>query len=221
MGTRNLTIVVHNGVYKIAQYGQWDGYPDGQGLTVLNFCKEFLNSPENIEKFVNQINTKIYDPSQEEIKNMWKEFGVDIDTCDGYVGFDVAKKFSEQYPSLSRDTAAEILKFVMISKDPLPLNNSIEFALDSLFCEWAYVIDLDNMYLEVYKGFNKNSLNESDRFFKMEIESRENMSVEKIMKNEYNAIKIVTKFSLYFLPTKEEFLNTINELTRDPDEQDN
>lgn len=221
MGTRNLTIVVHNGIYKIAQYGQWDGYPDGQGLIVLQFCKKFLNSPQGIETFVNQIKTKTYTPTEEEINNFWKDLGVDIEACKGYVTFDVSEKFNKKYPSLSRNTAAEVLEMIITAEEKIPLTNSIEFALDSLFCEWAYVIDLDSMELEVYKGFNKNSLNEADRFFKMEIESRENMSAEKIMKNEYSAIKIVTKFSLYFLPTEEEFINTINELTKEPDEQSN
>lgn len=32
MGTRNPTAVVLDGEYKLAQYGQWDGFPSGQGL---------------------------------------------------------------------------------------------------------------------------------------------------------------------------------------------
>lgn len=40
MGTRNLTIVIDKqGALKVAQYGQWDGYPSGQGAVVLEFAK--------------------------------------------------------------------------------------------------------------------------------------------------------------------------------------
>lgn len=37
MGTRNLTVVINNGKPCIAQYGQWDGYPQGQGYTIFDF----------------------------------------------------------------------------------------------------------------------------------------------------------------------------------------
>ena len=30
MGTRHLTAVVLNGDFKVAQYGQWDGFTNGQ-----------------------------------------------------------------------------------------------------------------------------------------------------------------------------------------------
>ena len=41
MGTRHLICVVSDNQYRIAQYGQWDGYPEGQGAAIL----EFLKSP--------------------------------------------------------------------------------------------------------------------------------------------------------------------------------
>ena len=40
MGTRNVTMVIHKGETKVAQYGQWDGTPDGQGVTILGFLSE-------------------------------------------------------------------------------------------------------------------------------------------------------------------------------------
>lgn len=37
MGTRNLTCVVLDGKYVVSSYGQWDGYPSGQGKQFLIF----------------------------------------------------------------------------------------------------------------------------------------------------------------------------------------
>ena len=38
MGTRGLTKVIDkDGITKVAQYGQWDHYPEGQGVKIL-YC---------------------------------------------------------------------------------------------------------------------------------------------------------------------------------------
>jgi hypothetical protein len=39
MGTRNLTMVYQDEQFKVAQYGQWDGYPEGLGVQLLHFLK--------------------------------------------------------------------------------------------------------------------------------------------------------------------------------------
>ncbi len=39
MGTRHMIGVVKDGQYKVGQYGQWDGYPSGQGSVVLDFLR--------------------------------------------------------------------------------------------------------------------------------------------------------------------------------------
>ena len=46
MGTRHLIVVYYKGKLYIANYGQWDGYPEGQGKTVL----KFVSDPANLAK---------------------------------------------------------------------------------------------------------------------------------------------------------------------------
>ena len=47
MGTRHLIEVKSGGELKVAQYGQWDGYPTGQGIGIANF----LHGIMDVEKF--------------------------------------------------------------------------------------------------------------------------------------------------------------------------
>lgn len=52
MGTRHLIAAKVDGEYKLAQYGQWDGYPEGQGVAVLDFLvnkEDFLAAFEEEE----------------------------------------------------------------------------------------------------------------------------------------------------------------------------
>ncbi|KAL9617778.1 MAG: hypothetical protein Q9160_007432 [Pyrenula sp. 1 TL-2023] len=46
MGTRHLICVYHNNSWVLVQYGQWDGYPPGQGNQILLF----LNRDGNIAR---------------------------------------------------------------------------------------------------------------------------------------------------------------------------
>lgn len=55
-------------------------------------------------------------------------------------------------PSLSRDTSAGILDLIADAEKPVPVQNNLKFIADGLFCEWAYLIDLDSGVLEAYKG---------------------------------------------------------------------
>lgn len=186
MGTRNLTVAItKEGDLKVAQYGQWDGYPSGQGLTVLKFLQEC-----DLEQFNEKLNNLEFYTEEE------------IDT----------EEFNED-ECLSRNLAAEILNViyyeeyskhdVWTNKDykvqltAKKLFNRIEFAGDSLFCEWCYVIDLSKKVLEVYKGFNKEKLTEEDRFSYLE------------GRHDYEPVKIISSFNLDDLPSREEFLNIL------------
>jgi hypothetical protein len=165
MGTRNLTQVILNGETKISQYCQWDGYPSGQGEKVLQFL--LLNDIAELKTKV----AAVQDLTDEEIKVLNASQGEWLNT----------------HPHLSRDVGPKILDYVM-HKGVTKVVRDMLFAADSLFCEWAYVIDLDNEVLEVYKGFNKTPLAEGERFYSLK--KKEYVSDD----SEYYPIKLYRKF---------------------------
>jgi hypothetical protein len=142
MGTRNLTAVIKNGSPVIAQYGQWDGYPEGQGATVYEFIKG-----AGVAKLEANLD-KAYWADEAELK------AIDLKYAgpDGWMTMEQAEAFGKDYPSLSRNTCAEILSVVANATERVPLVNEMEFLQDTLFCEWAYVLDLDVHTLKVYAG---------------------------------------------------------------------
>lgn len=153
MGTRNLTCVVLNGEYKVAQYCQWDGYPTGQGDTVAKFIQNI-----SLRKFKANVK-KCSFVSVETIQEAWQE-------CETECPKSPNEAFKLKYPAFHRDTGADILNLIqsgLVSK----LQDQVDFAADSLFCEWAYVIDLDKKTVEVYKGFNQTKLKRGERFAKL------------------------------------------------------
>lgn len=171
MGTRNLTIVIQNGKNVVAQYCQWDGYPDGQGRGIL----EFLRNGFNRAKFIQGLKaTEVIE--QKDIDRLYK-------TVLGYVPgqfIDMAdsKKFALTYPSLGRDLGGKIIEFIQnreidirevdYSKDKfeertvtvkatdvIPLSIATDFAKDTLFCEWIWTINLDE---NVFRGSDNGSM---------------------------------------------------------------
>lgn len=71
MGTRNLTMMVIDGKFRIAQYGQWDGYPEGQGITILKFMRDKFTPSFVFEKF-----PKIKFVTEDQLKDTYKTIGV-------------------------------------------------------------------------------------------------------------------------------------------------
>jgi len=156
MGTRHLVAVVLDGEFKVAQYGQWDGYLDGQGRDVVEFIQDKLD----LRKFKKAVRACHF-VDQAFVDNLWEKT---VGTKAGnLVPVNEADLFSNRYPEFSRDTGADILNMIQKSNG-LNLVNSVDFAADSLFCEWAYVLDLDTKTLEIYKGFNTSPLPKSERF---------------------------------------------------------
>jgi hypothetical protein len=128
MGTRNLTVVKNKlGINKIAQYGQWDGYPSYSGIQAL----EFLRDEGNQALLQAKLDLVQFIPF-EEVDELYKPFeSTDWEN----------KDFLNTYPGLHRDTGIAILEVVANATAPIKSVDNTEFANDSLFCEGIYEVD--------------------------------------------------------------------------------
>lgn len=192
MGTRGLNVIIVDGSTKMAQYNQWDSYPGGQGATALSFLREKMNNT-----FKDKVKACSW-ITPEQLKQLWLESGASPDS--DMVGMDVASNFKAKNFHLHRDCGAEIYSLIQNSENGLVLKDDTSFAGDSLFCEWAYVVDLDKNTFEVYKGFNQEKLSATERFAFL------NEKAEKDNRRDiYYPIKLSKSYSLDKLPTEDEF----------------
>lgn len=183
-------MVISNGETKIAQYGQWDGYPEGQGKTALEFLRGV-----DLDKFRARL---------AQLRWLTKEEGEEIDKLpDGL--------WQKMHPYLSRDRGADILNLVMYNKytssrdtvlfggEIIGLVDQSSFAADSLSNEWTYVIDLDKNTFEVYQGFNTEPVKEGERFYNLK-------DAYKASSATYYAVRHLKTYPLSELPTYEQFI---------------
>lgn len=101
MGTRHLICIFADGEYHLAQYGQWDGYPSGQGATIVDFLLNRYD-PEAFKE--NVLSTE--EVTEEEFEQLYVAAGAAPGATT--VSRDVAKAFSAANPALSRDTGAKV-----------------------------------------------------------------------------------------------------------------
>jgi len=198
MGTRNLIAVMMDGEYKVAQYGQWDGYPDGQGRDIL----EFLTGEGNIEKLKAALPRCRFWGAEGRDKEFLAEYNKNCPEWSRDPDNRTPEQIRWHRTYISRDLAAKVLKNIAESEDPeILLRNSIDFAGDSLSCEWAYVVDLDKGTLEVYQGFNKAPVPAGERFAEFPLNERAQFDDCR-----YYAVKHRETFQLSALPSVDDFL---------------
>jgi len=125
MGTRNLTKVINKaGQTVVAQYGQWDGYPAGQGVNALYH----LHNLNAIEYNLN----KCHFLSKSEIENYNSILSAS------------EKPIFDLYPTLSRDIGADVLGYIAYATHELPLTDNSDFEKDDIMCEAVYTVDFQN-----------------------------------------------------------------------------
>lgn len=142
MGTRGAIGFRSGGQDKIS-YNHWDSYPDGLGRKMLEYCgTHSLDQMRSVaSKIVLVSDGEHPTPKQTE------------DHLDS-LNTDVGQQSVEDLYCLLREAQGD-LAYYDDPKHYLMVDNS-SFLADSLFCEWAYVVNLDEGVLECYRGFNKD-----------------------------------------------------------------
>ena len=139
MGTRGAVGFFKEGENKIT-YNHFDSYPSGLG----NVMKEFVMN--TLEVRLDEIFDKIVmidgdSPVSTQDRIRYKEF-LDENVSDG-----------KDWYSLLRNTQGRLEAYRDTNLVHMIDNRS--FMQDSLFCEWAYIYNLDTSKLEIYRGFQK------------------------------------------------------------------
>lgn len=149
MGTRGLTIVKYQGQIMVAQYGQWDHYPTGQGKTIQKFLKNNYKGENKkiFKKHLLESNFVTMHEAESDINSVVFDRNQTSE--------EESDSFNFVFPQYSRDTGAEILELIL--NGPVPLQNSLDFKNDTLFCDYHYTLDLDTEMISIgghakYKG---------------------------------------------------------------------
>lgn len=148
MGTRNLTMVIDQaGETKVAQYGQWDGYPSGVGASIL----AFLQDKELFEKFkTNLSKVRFLDAEGKD-----KEFTESYDKNAPKWSNEPDNRTEEQKRWFStygtRDLADEVLTNIANSDDTeIILINQENTAKGDGWVEYSYIINLQENTFGIY-----------------------------------------------------------------------
>lgn len=148
MGTRHHQRVIdREGREKVAQYGQWDGYPEGQGIRILRALRLM-----NIDVYAEQVERiKDITPQQEKVVN---EYG---------------EGWERRYPWISRDCGSDI--HLMIGAGKVPFVHRTPLSEARAWCEGFYTIDLQNRtfrteYYDTDKTYSLDNLPSDEQYIK-------------------------------------------------------
>lgn len=182
MGTRGLvTFVTKDGVVKSA-YNQYDAYPEGVGTTVLSFVRAAIDAigsealAEPIEDLIAvEEGSKPTLPQRVQLAH--------------YADTNVSTGRVDEWYVLLRKTQGNPALILQAGY----VEDQTEFGNDSLFCEWAYAINMQDNTFEVYEGFQKTP-------------ATKGLWAGSHMKDGYGSVERVAVWPLNDLPSDEEFL---------------
>lgn len=141
MGTRGLYGLRKNGMDKTS-YNHFDSYPEGLGADIVQFILH--HSIQQLNDFYDRIIMVDEDasPTAEEIERC---------KANNSINLSVSTKSTDDWYCLLRKFQGELESLYW--EDYAYMIDGHDFIKNSLFCEYAYIINLDTNMLEFYEGF--------------------------------------------------------------------
>jgi hypothetical protein len=190
MGTRGTWGFVLDDREKLT-YNHFDSYPDGLGADLLNWLRD-----QRLEQLCSRVRAlELVDESDKPTPEQQERL-VAMGTHDS----DVSSGQTEEWYSLLRNCQGDP---ELTLKSGFMIEGA-GFPLDSLFCEWAYVIDLDNQRFEVYRGFQ--TAPHEDGRFATRFDPAEATSV---VGETYYPVRKLVDFSLANLPDTDVMIEVV------------
>lgn len=141
MGTRGVFGFRVGGEDKLL-YNHWDSYPRGLGAAMLAFAKKIAQSDRALADAMNRAYALVGVGNETPTPE-------DIEMCQPYTDLSVSERSTSDWYCLLRGTQGKPDAVLTVGLAEL----ANDFIRDSLFCEWAYIINFDELTLEVYTGF--------------------------------------------------------------------
>lgn len=191
MSTRGLIGFRHNG-QDFLTYNHSDSYPECLGVEALALTKSLIKEPglKWVRKMLEAVKTVAPDSA--------KPTPEDIQALQEYTNTCVGEQSEEDWYCLTRGLQGDLKE--MLKCGYMLVNN--DFIYDSLFCEYAYIINLDEEVLEVYKGFNQGRPGEESRYVFDPNKISEHRRTKPI-EEQYFPCSIAVKFPFTSLPQDE------------------
>ena len=142
MGTRGAFGVRVNGVDKVG-YNQFDSYPSGRGVEVLKFVRGMVD--KNVSPTL-ELDYKTKATALVVVDDDKKPTKAQRTALKKWSNLEVSEQKLTDWYCLLHSTHGDIAKTLESGY----IVDHLSFLTDSLFCEWAYIINFDERTLEVY-----------------------------------------------------------------------
>lgn len=171
-----------DGQYKIT-YCHTDAYPDALGREIVHFCR-------NVEDWglLKQRVREVVMVDEEKKANVEWQIMYRV-----YSDSNVATGDPEKWYNLLRKLQNGGYLDAIYNGEVVHMTDAYDFLLDSLFCTYAYIIDIDSMELKIYRGYQEQP-NPDNEFGQEPYKGNEDF--------DYYPVDMIGSYSVYDIPKR-------------------